>query len=138
MAIRCNTTSPPLTVQIELFILQLLKIFFEPCVSSVMKNKILLLVSFLLLLASSCQKCYQCNQYCAYCTPVGNTGVAYKFCATKDVTHTHVDSIYMALQNNGYDCSRLKNEKRVCDYKSKLDGAVDYYLLQDYYCYPTK
>ncbi|MES2620148.1 MAG: hypothetical protein V4615_04780 [Bacteroidota bacterium] len=103
-----------------------------------MKKKISYLVFAALLFASSCQKCYQCKQYCAYCIPTGNNGVNYKFCSSKDVTHTTIDSIYVAIQSNGYDCSKLNNTKRVCDSKNKLNDALDYYLLQDYYCYPTE
>ena len=100
-----------------------------------MKKSLLFLALPLVLFVSSCQKCYQCKQYCARCTPQSNTGVVVKFCATKDVSKSNVDSAYYALKSSGYDCVYLENNKRVCDYKNKLNDAVDYYRFQDYYCY---
>ena len=100
-----------------------------------MKKLAYAFVSAFIFLAS-CQKCYECKQYCSYCVPPGNTGVAYKVCATKDVTHAQIDSVYSAMQSSGYTCSKLINDKRVCDGSNKLNDAVDYYERQDYYCFP--
>ena len=99
-----------------------------------------LLVAFavpVLLIASSCQKCYQCNQYCAYCVSSTNPGIVYKSCAASDAYHVKVDSIKIAFQNSGYSCSLLNNDKKVCDGKNKINDAVNYYILEDYYCYPA-
>ena len=87
------------------------------------------------LLASSCHKCYECKQYCAYCKSVADSGVVYKFCSANDVPHANVDSIKNAYQANGFNCSLLKDDKKVCDRPAKINDAVNYYMLEDYYCY---
>lgn len=95
-------------------------------------------IAFVLLLASSCQKCYQCTQYCAYCKSAANTGIVYKFCAENDVNHLRIDSFKTAFQDSGFSCSLLNNDKRVCDRSDKINDALNYYLLEDYYCYPKQ
>jgi hypothetical protein len=90
----------------------------------------------ILLCASACQKCQECKQYCAYCQPAGNNGILLKICANKDVTHSTVDSMMQVYQSVGYTCNMADKYKRVCDSKDKLNDAVNYYLLEDYYCYP--
>jgi hypothetical protein len=112
------------------------KNIFRTLRSVSMKTLPLILIISIVVFGTSCHKCYECKQYCAYCQQVNNTGVVYKICASKDVTHGKIDSIYFAMKSNGYDCSLLDDEKRVCDRPAKLDDAVDYYQLQEYYCYP--
>lgn len=101
-----------------------------------MKNYSIAIAGALLLLASSCQKCFDCQQYCAYCVQAGNTGVVAKICADKDVARSKIDSFYFAYKASGYDCNLLNNEKKVCDSKNKINDATDYYKLQDYFCNP--
>ena len=114
-----------------------MKFILEPCVVDTVMRKLIFGFTFiLLLLANSCQKCYDCKQYCAYCVSNANTGIVVKICADKDVAHAKVDSFYSAYNNSGYSCTLLNNEKKVCDQSNKINGAVDYYKLQDYYCNP--
>lgn len=99
-----------------------------------MKNKAigLLLFVWVLVFASSCNKCYECTQYCAYCeTP---SGVRIKTCATKGVNNYKIDSVFTAYRSAGYTCNMLQNNKNVCDQPSKINDAVNYYYKQDYYC----
>ena len=132
MAIRCNTTLPPLAVQIKLFYLQCFKLFFESCVCLNMKYTILVFCFSLLVFASSCNKCYECKQYCAYCEL--STGVRVKVCATKDVNHAQIDSSINSYRNAGYTCALLNDDRNVCDNASKINDATNYYYKQDYYC----
>ena len=104
----------------------------------IMKNTLLAVTFFLLVFASSCHKCYECKQYCAYCVSTIDSGFSYKICASNDVNHFKVDSLKNAYQSNGYNCSFLEKDKRVCDNANKLNEAVDYYQLQDYYCNPAE
>lgn len=101
-----------------------------------MKRLFLYTALVLLLSASACQKCQECKQYCAYCQPAGNNGILTKICASKDVTHYTVDSLMQAYQAAGYTCNLTDKYKSVCDNPGKLNDAVNYYLLEDYYCYP--
>ena len=134
MVIRCNTTSPPLAVANKIFLFSTAqKIFFEFCVCLDMKY--ILSIFGALLFASSCNKCYECKQYCAYCE--SSTGVRYKVCGTKDVNHAQVDSTYLALIAIGYTCTILNDDRNVCDNSNKINDAVNYYYKQDYYCNPT-
>lgn len=86
--------------------------------------------------APSCQKCYQCTQYCSYCQDSTGTGVRYKICATKSADKYSVDSILTAYRIRGYTCTLLNADKNVCDQPSKLNDALNYYYLEDYYCNP--
>ncbi|HLP20884.1 MAG TPA: hypothetical protein VK174_11315 [Chitinophagales bacterium] len=88
----------------------------------------------LLLLASSCHKCYNCEQYCVYCEKTAT--LRFKMCATKDLTKYQADSIIGVFRGNGYTCSKLTDERDVCDGSNKLNDAVNYYTKQDYYCNP--
>ena len=98
-------------------------------------NKLLILLCSSLMFLASCHKCYTCSQYCAVCLN-GNNGVTYKLCANKDVSHGRVDSLANAFVSSGYTCKILDNDKNVCDRQDKINDAVNYYLLEDYYCYP--
>jgi hypothetical protein len=101
-------------------------------------SKALVSITFALLaFASSCHKCEQCKQYCAYCKHSG-TQLVQKTCSSSDVTHAQVDSFKNVYEAGGYDCSLLREDKKVCDQPSKLNDAVNYYVLQDYYCYPVE
>ena len=82
----------------------------------------------------SCQKCFECKQYCATCQPANPNGVTYKFCADKLGGYNTVDSLMLDKKANGYNCKILQDDKRICDAPSKLNDATNYYLLQNYYC----
>lgn len=101
-----------------------------------MKRYISAVALSLLLFANSCQKCFDCKQYCGYCIANNNNGVVLKICADKDVARTKVDSLYFAFKSAGYECNLLNNEKKVCDQNNKINDALDYYKLQNYYCTP--
>jgi hypothetical protein len=97
-----------------------------------MKYPLFFFALIALVFASSCNKCYECKQYCAYCE--ANNGVRYKVCATKDVNHFSVDSTLAALKGAGYTCNLLNDDRNVCDQSSKINDALNYYYKEDYYC----
>ncbi len=99
-----------------------------------MNSKLVILLVFTaaLFFASSCNKCYECAQYCAYCETT--TGVRIKVCSTKGVNQYQVDSTYNALVTAGYRCNKLTDDRKVCDPANKINDAVNYYYKQDYYC----
>lgn len=99
-----------------------------------MKNTLVvfLLLTLVMVFAQSCNKCYECNQYCAYCEAAN--GVRLKACSTKSVNQYQVDSTLAAFRAAGYNCTLLNEFKNVCDQPSKINSAVNYYYNQDYYC----
>lgn len=101
-----------------------------------MKHCLQILGLSILLFATSCHKCYTCNQHCVYCETT--TGLRHKVCATKYANHYQVDSVLNAYRSAGYTCSTLNDEKNVCDNSNKLNDAVNYYTKQDFYCYPKE
>ncbi|MBK8659825.1 MAG: hypothetical protein IPN22_13370 [Bacteroidetes bacterium] len=101
-------------------------------------NKLLIVYWGILTLASSCSKCYDCEQYCAYCVADNNTGISYKFCSTRDNTRAQVDSFYYSFPDSTFTCVKLQDERKVCDGKNGIDDAISYYLKQDYYCNPAE
>lgn len=104
--------------------------------SSTMKKLLAALLPCLLLFINSCQKCYTCKQYCAYCETV--TGVRMKYFATKDVNRAQVDSVFQAWKAAGYTCTLLNESRNVCDNPNKINEATNYFYKQDYYCYPKE
>ena len=138
MAIRCKTTSPPLTIANRMFLFVFPKNKLSTLRFMLMRNKILGCFTFLLVTISSCQKCYECKQYCAYCKSISNPGLVIKVCSNNDINYTKVDSFRNAYQSNGFTCSLLQDDKNVCDGKTKINDAINYYILENYFCYPTK
>jgi hypothetical protein len=138
MAIRANTTSPPLTMQIELFNLYFLIAINQQHVRQIMSKFLSSFFLLAIMFVSSCHKCQQCKQYCAYCISAGNNGVVHKICATNSVSYFTIDSIRNVYLTNGYDCNVLRDDKKVCDRPAKINDAVNYYVLEDYYCSPVE
>ena len=133
----CNTTLPPLAGANKIFLFSSSqKYFSNPAFSINMKYSLFVFSFLVLVFASSCNKCYECKQYCAYCE--ASNGVRYKVCSTKGVNQFSVDSTLNAFRSAGYTCNLLQDDRNVCDQSSKINDAVNYYYKQDYYCNPKE
>jgi hypothetical protein len=100
-----------------------------------MKKAILYIIPlFIVFAASSCKKCFNCQQYCAYCEAAGHTGVGIKVCATGTGSFARVDSFQRALTDSGYTCNLLQDNQDVCDNKNAVDDAYSFFQKQNYFC----
>lgn len=85
----------------------------------------------------SCKKaCYNCHQYCAYCTAIADSSIVLKICANKSNETQRIDSFRRALQDTNYVCNLLKDDETVCDSKSAIKDGLSYYQKEDFYCEP--
>ena len=100
-----------------------------------MKQAILYTTILIAILSfSACKKCFNCQQYCAYCQSKVNTGVIYKVCAEGTNAYGRVDSIRLSFPDSAYNCIKLTDNTDVCDSKSAVDDAYAYYQKQEYFC----
>lgn len=83
---------------------------------------------------SACKKCYNCQQYCAYCESKVNTGIVYKVCAEGTNSYNRVDSVRLSFPDSAYNCVKLTDNTDVCDNKNAVDDAYAYYQKQEYFC----
>ncbi|MBL0309458.1 MAG: hypothetical protein IPP77_07240 [Bacteroidetes bacterium] len=104
-----------------------------------MKYLFFLLTTTCILSFVSCKRaCYRCTQYCAYCISKTDSSISYKICANAGIGNSRVDAERDSLQASNHYCSRLVDEKTICDSKSGIDDALVYFQKQDYYCTPKE
>lgn len=100
-----------------------------------MKRAIFYITIFMLVLATqACKKCYNCQQYCAYCESKKNTGIIYKVCAEGTNSYNRIDSVRLSFPDSAYNCIKLQDNTDVCDNKNAVDDAYAYYQKQEYFC----